>query len=116
MGTYQGGLQFDALGDPSRRSIVALLSEAPAAVGALAERLPISRPAVSQHLSVLKAAGLVRDRAEGTRRVYSLDDTGLGEIRAFLAAFWHDDLHRFAQHVADQSSQAADAVEPGGAS
>lgn len=114
--TYQGGLQFDALGDPSRRAIVALLSEGPAAVGVLAERLPISRPAVSQHLSVLKAAGLVRDRAEGTRRVYSLDGAGLGEIRAFLVAFWHDDLHRFAQHVADQSRQVADAAESQGAS
>jgi DNA-binding transcriptional ArsR family regulator len=107
--TYQGAAQLDALGDPSRRAIVALLSEDPMPVGALAARLPISRPAVSQHLSVLKAAGLVRDRAEGTRRVYSLDDTGLGEIRAFLAAYWQDDLHDFARHAAEQARQAGGA-------
>lgn len=109
--TYRGSRQLDALGDPSRRAIVAILSEGPAPVGILAARLPISRPAVSQHLSVLKAAGLVHDRAEGTRRVYSLDDAGLDEIRAFLAAFWRDDLRRFALHVAEVTDPEAGAAE-----
>jgi DNA-binding transcriptional ArsR family regulator len=107
--TYRGSRQLDALGDPSRRAIVAILSEGPAPVGVLAARLPISRPAVSQHLAVLKGAGLVRDRAEGTRRVYSLDGAGLDEIRAFLAAFWQADLHRFSLHVAAMTDPEAPA-------
>ena len=111
MQTYRGSRQLDALGDPSRRAIVAILSEGPAPVGMLAARLPISRPAVSQHLRVLKAAGLVRDRAEGTRRVCSLDAAGLEEIRAFIAAFWQDDLHSFARYVAESTGPEAEAAE-----
>jgi len=103
--TYQGESQLEALGDASRRAIVALLSAGPAPVGLLAAQLPISRPAVSQHLSVLKTAGLVRDRAEGTRRVYSLDPGGVEQVRAFLDAFWGGDLKRFAAFVEQQTSQ-----------
>lgn len=99
MQTNQGVAQLDALGDPSRRAIVALLSQEPASVGLLAEQLPISRPAVSQHLRVLKQARLVTDQARGTRRIYALDSTGLTEIRAFLSTYWHADLQDFAAFV-----------------
>lgn len=99
MNTYQGERQLDALGDPSRRAIVARLAQAPSAVGALAEQLPISRPAVSQHLKVLESAGLVRHSAHGTRRVYALDSRGVTDVQAFLAEFWRDDLRHFADHV-----------------
>lgn len=91
---------MDALGDPSRRAIVALLSsEGPSSVGLLAARLPISRPAVSQHLRVLKQARLVAYRPEGTRRIYALDDSGLADLRAFIDAFWRSGLDRFASFV-----------------
>lgn len=91
---------MDALGDPSRRAIVALLSsEGPSSVGLLATRLPISRPAVSQHLRILKQARLVVARPEGTRRIYALDDSGLADLRAFISAFWRSDLDRFASFV-----------------
>lgn len=106
---------MDALGDGTRRAIVALLAEGPTPVGVLAARLPVSRPAVSQHLAVLKAAGLVRDRADGTRRLYSLDDTGLVELRAFLARFWHDDLAHFASHVAEHVSTRSSLAAADGA-
>lgn len=109
MQTYQGEPQLDALGDPSRRAIVALLAQAPAAVGQLAAGLPISRPAVSQHLRVLKDAGLVRDVAVGTRRVYELDATGVEQVRGFLDRFWHDDLERYAAFVEQQHIPARDA-------
>lgn len=104
MKTYQGAPQLDALGDPTRRAIVALLAEAPASVGLLADRLPISRPAVSQHLRVLKAADLVRVRAEGTRRVYSLDATGVEQVRAFLNTFWRTDLRSYAAFVDERTN------------
>ena len=87
---------FDALGDPTRREIVRLLAESPRSVGDLAERLPVSRPAVSQHLRVLSSADLVAVRAEGTRRVYRLDAAGAAEARAFLDRMWDTALDRFA--------------------
>lgn len=68
-------------------------------VGELAERLPVTRPAVSQHLKVLKAAALVRDRAEGTRRIYSIDPAGLGQIRQWLDRFWDRALAAYAEAV-----------------
>ncbi|MDN5854402.1 MAG: metalloregulator ArsR/SmtB family transcription factor [Actinomycetia bacterium] len=109
MQTYQGESQLDALGDPSRRAIVALLSsEGPSSVGLLAARLPISRPAVSQHLRVLKNANLVADRPDGTRRIYALDDTGLADLHAFIDAFWRSDLDRFARFV-DQHERNGEA-------
>lgn len=103
--TYRGGAQLDALGDPRRRAIVALLAEGPAPVGVLAEHLPISRPAVSQHLRVLKMAGLVSGRTDGTRRVYALDPTGVADVRAFLTTFWREELDSFADYVRTQESQ-----------
>ena len=100
MVTYQAGRQLDALGDSRRREIVQLLAGGPASVGSLAARLPISRPAVSQHLRVLKEAGLVRDSAHGTRRIYSLDSSGPADLRAYLDRFWAGQLADFAATVA----------------
>ena len=80
---------WTALGDPTRRAIVERLAERPRAVGELARELPISRPAVSQHLRVLKEARLVTERAEGTRRIYRLDPIGVGVLRADLERFWN---------------------------
>jgi DNA-binding transcriptional ArsR family regulator len=77
-----------ALGDPTRRAIFERLAERPRAVGELAGDLPVSRPAVSQHLKVLKEAGLVVDRAEGTRRIYAPNPDGVGALRAQLDRFW----------------------------
>jgi DNA-binding transcriptional ArsR family regulator len=91
--TYQDGLA--ALGDPTRRAIFELLAEGPTPVGELAARLPVSRPAVSQHLRVLKDAGVVRDRAAGTRRLYQLDPDGVGAMRAYLDRFWDQALADF---------------------
>ena len=86
MTTYQDGLA--ALADPTRRAVFELLAEGPTPVGRLAELLPVSRPAVSQHLRVLKDAGLVRDVAVGTRRLYQLDPEGIAAVRAYLDRFW----------------------------
>jgi len=86
---------FAALGDPTRRAIFARVAARPAAVGELARGLPVSRPAVSQHLKVLKEAGLVADRPEGTRRVYYIDPDGLGALRRWLDQFWDDALLAF---------------------
>jgi DNA-binding transcriptional ArsR family regulator len=77
-----------ALGDPTRRVIFERLGERPRAVGELAQELPVSRPAVSQHLKVLKDAGLVTDRRAGARRIYQLDPDGVGALRAYLDEFW----------------------------
>jgi DNA-binding transcriptional ArsR family regulator len=85
-----------ALADRTRRAIMDRLAHGPAAVGELARDLPVSRPAVSQHLKVLKGAGLVRDRAAGTRRVYQLDPTGLEALRAELDRFWTRALANYA--------------------
>jgi DNA-binding transcriptional ArsR family regulator len=86
---------FAALADPTRRAGFERLADGPRAVGELAQGLPVSRPAVSQHLKVLKAAGLVRDRAEGARRVYQIDPQGLGRLRAWLDRFWDEALEAF---------------------
>src|SRR5436305_7640218 len=87
---------FAALAEPMRTAIVERLAERPLAVGELAALLPISRPAVSQHLKVLKEAKLVRDHAEGTRRIYAVDPAGLGRIRAWLDRFWDQSLAAYA--------------------
>jgi DNA-binding transcriptional ArsR family regulator len=84
--TYADG--WTALGDPTRRAIFERLVERPLAVGEIAGELPVSRPAVSQHLKVLKAAGLVVDRAAGTRRIYRVDPQGIAAMRADLDRFW----------------------------
>ena len=86
---------FHALGDPNRRAIVELLRGGEGSVQELADRLPISRPAVSRHLRLLKQAGLVSDRPEGTRRLYRLHDEGVAEVRAYLEQVWGDAAARF---------------------
>jgi DNA-binding transcriptional ArsR family regulator len=90
---------FAALADPTRREIFERLARAPSAVGDLANDLPVSRPAVSQHLKVLKEAGLVVHRAEGTRNVYEIDPNGLGALRAWLDQFWAEALDAFKAEV-----------------
>ena len=86
---------MSALGDPTRRAIFERLADGPLAVGEIARDLPVSRPAVSQHLKVLKAAGLVVDEAAGTRRLYRLDPDGVGAVRAYLDRFWNQALAAF---------------------
>lgn len=88
-----------ALADPTRRSIFERLRRGPASVGEVAADLPVSRPAVSQHLKVLKLAGLVSDRPNGTRRVYYIDPDGLGELRRWLDQFWDAALEAFKDEV-----------------
>jgi DNA-binding transcriptional ArsR family regulator len=87
VGTY-GGDALAALGDPTRRAIFERLAKGPMAVGELASELPVSRPAVSQHLRVLKDAGLITDRAEGTRRIYRVNQQGVQAIHAYLDQMW----------------------------
>lgn len=86
-----------ALGDATRRSIFERIALRPRAVGELAAELPVSRPAVSQHLKVLKAAGLVTERAAGTRRIYQVDPTGVDALRGELERFWSKALANFKQ-------------------
>jgi len=88
-----------ALADPTRRRVFEKLSSGPKAVSAIARGMPVSRPAVSQHLKVLKAAGLVVDRPEGTRRVYYIDPSGVGALRRWLDQFWDAALQAFADEV-----------------
>jgi DNA-binding transcriptional ArsR family regulator len=95
--TYANALA--ALADPTRRQVFERLKSGPQPVGALANGLPVSRPAVSQHLKVLKEAGLVTDRPEGTRRVYFIDPEGLGALRAWLDQFWDEALDNFRARV-----------------
>lgn len=90
---------LDALGDPTRRRIFARLHPGPQHVAALAKGMPVSRPAVSQHLRVLQEAGLVRVYAAGTRRIYAIDTEGLAALRAWLDQFWDDALARFKAHA-----------------
>ena len=93
---------FSALADPTRRRVFERLAPGPLPVGEIARGLPVSRPAVSQHLKVLKDAGLVTDRAEGTRRVYAIDPQGLGAMRAWLDQFWGEVLEAFKAGVERQ--------------
>ena len=86
---------FGALADPTRRTIFERLAEKPSAVGELARGLPVSRPAVSQHLKVLKEAGLVHETAEGTRRIYRLDPRGIAAMRDWLDAHWASAMEAF---------------------
>jgi len=88
-------LAFAALADPTRREVFERLAEGPKAVGELAAGLPVSRPAVSQHLKVLKEAGLVSDQPDGARRVYQIDPKGLGQLRAWLDRYWDAALMAF---------------------
>jgi DNA-binding transcriptional ArsR family regulator len=92
--TY-GQQALAALADPTRRLVFEKLARRPQAVGELAGGLPVSRPAVSQHLAALKAAGLVTDRKDGARRVYQIDPAGLGALRGWLDQFWDHTLQSF---------------------
>jgi DNA-binding transcriptional ArsR family regulator len=85
---YEGA--FSALGDPTRKAVFDRLRQGPQTVGALAAGLPVSRPAISQHLKVLKEAGLVADQAEGTRRLYRIDRRGLEGLKTWLVAVWEE--------------------------
>jgi DNA-binding transcriptional ArsR family regulator len=86
---------MDALGDPTRREIMERLRTGPHAVGEIAAELPISRPAVSQHLRVLKEAGLVTERKDGTRRIYGVEPNAIGDLRAYFDSFWEQALAGF---------------------
>lgn len=86
---------LDALGDPTRRQVFEIVARGRTSVAAIADQLPVSRPAVSQHLRVLKEARLVKDEAEGTRRYYELDRAGLEALSAYLDRFWDRALDRF---------------------
>jgi DNA-binding transcriptional ArsR family regulator len=97
------GIVLDALGDWTRRQIFEALRRGPRSVGELASDMPVSRPAVSQHLRVLKDAGLVVDRKDGTRRVYRVDPAGLASIRAYFDSFWDEALDRFAAEARKES-------------
>lgn len=91
---------LDALGDPTRRVILETLRRGgPSSVGALAERVPVSRPAISQHLKVLGAAGLVAYEPRGTRNIYRVDRAGLEQLRGWVDEFWTEALDAFAEHV-----------------
>jgi DNA-binding transcriptional ArsR family regulator len=103
---------WDALGDPSRRTIFEHLAEHPHSVGELAAKLPISRPAVSQHLRVLKEAGLVACRAEGTRRVYTIHTAGIAHLRADLDRFWTLALAAFKAAAEADDPSTDDDKEP----
>jgi len=103
--TYAKALQ--CLSDPTRRQVFERLRAGPQSVGVVARGLPVSRPAVSQHLKALKAAGLVSDRPEGTRRVYFVERQGLGELRRWLEGFWTDALESFRNEVAATSAAQA---------
>jgi DNA-binding transcriptional ArsR family regulator len=98
---------WDVLGDPTRRAIVERLAERPLSVGEMADDLPVSRPAVSQHLKVLKDAGLVTDRAAGTRRVYRLNPAGVSALRDQLDTFWKRALSGY-QDVAEEPTSQED--------
>lgn len=102
---------FGALGDPTRRAIFERLAAQPAAVGELAAGMPVSRPAVSQHLKVLKEAGLVTETPEGARRVYRLDPRGIGAMRDWLDAHWATALDAFAA-LADAEHDTSSEEDP----
>jgi DNA-binding transcriptional ArsR family regulator len=102
--TYRADGQLAALGDPTRRAIFELVAARPHAVGELAAALPVTRPAVSQHLRVLKDARLVVDRAAGTRRIYELDPAGLEDLRAYFDQFWSTALAAYKAAV-ERSTQ-----------
>ena len=99
-----------ALHDPTRRAVLERLRHGPRPVGEIARGLPVTRPAVSQHLKVLKEAGLVADRSEGTRRIYYIDPKGLGAMRAWLDQFWESALNAFAAEAERSNRRAVGAA------
>src|ERR1700755_1432637 len=104
--TYDTALA--ALADPTRRRVFEQLKSGPKSVGTIARGMPVSRPAVSQHLKALKEAGLVGDRPEGTRRVYFIDPHGLGALRKWLDQFWDEALAAFQAEVEKDQSERKD--------
>src|SRR5215831_19162226 len=100
-----------ALADPTRRQVFERLRSGPQSVGAIARGMPVSRPAVSQHLKALKEAGLVAERPEGTRRIYFIDPHGLGALRKWLDQFWDEALAAFQEEVELQASEQKDRVK-----
>jgi DNA-binding transcriptional ArsR family regulator len=107
---YEDG--WAALADPTRRTIFARLAAAPMAVGELAETLPVTRPAVSQHLKVLKDAGLLADERAGTRRIYRVEPTGLLRMRAELDTFWNDALRAYKRVLEEPDADVARLPDP----
>jgi DNA-binding transcriptional ArsR family regulator len=99
------GTALEALADPTRRAVFERLRQGPSPVGRLASFLPVSRPAVSQHLRVLKEAGLVTEEQDGTRRIYRIDPSGLGQLRAWLDQFWESALDAFKAEVEKQDGE-----------
>jgi DNA-binding transcriptional ArsR family regulator len=100
--THITSAQWNAIADSTRRVLLDRLRRKPLSVVELARGLPVSRPAVSQHLRVLKDAGMVHDRAEGTRRIYALDPRGFASMRAYLDSFWKDALQAFAAQAEEK--------------
>jgi DNA-binding transcriptional ArsR family regulator len=107
--TFKAHHGWEALGDPSRFAIMQNLAERPRSVGELADELPISRQAVSQHLQVLKNAELVTNQAEGTRRVYRLNPAGVTALKDQLDTFWRRALHGFQDVIEDEAEENHDA-------
>ena len=105
MATDQDDGVWEALGDKTRRAIVLRLTEGPKPVGELATYLPVTRSAVSQHLKVLKDAGLVADQPAGNRRIYQLDPAGVGALRAYLEQFWSRSLRAYKSSVEKGAEQ-----------
>lgn len=101
--TYE--MTIAALADPTRRAILACLRNGPLAVGALANDLPVSRPAVSQHLKVLADAGLLSVSQQGTRRLYAIDPNGADDLRRYLDSMWDDALDAFTKAAKDKAAQ-----------
>ncbi|HET6296303.1 MAG TPA: metalloregulator ArsR/SmtB family transcription factor [Kribbella sp.] len=119
MGTYGSltavGPVLDALGDPTRRAILDTLRRSgPSSVSGLAERVPVSRPAISQHLKVLGRAGLVDHEPQGTRNIYRVDRTGLDELRSRLDEFWGEALDAFADHIRTETRGTEEPPAAGG--
>jgi DNA-binding transcriptional ArsR family regulator len=104
---YSQAAALDALGDPTRRSIFERLREGPRPVVEIARGMPVSRPAVSQHLRVLKEAGLVHDRQEGNRRLYAVNPKGLEGLRRYLDGFWGDVLDAFKETAEQDKGRGA---------
>jgi DNA-binding transcriptional ArsR family regulator len=106
VGTYQRvDGAWDAMGDRTRRAILERLAERPSAVGELADQLPVSRPAVSQHLKVLKASGLVDDQTVGTRRIYRLNPAGVQALRDQLDTFWNRAMANYEATIEDNTTE-----------
>lgn len=93
------GMKLEALAVPTRRAVFEAIARSPSSVGEIAAALPVSRPAVSQHLAVLKRAGLASEHREGVKRIYSADREGIAELRAWFDRFWDDALDRFADTI-----------------